>query len=45
MNEIDKLFFELIHVAIGKQESLSRLPSACEWGELYKAAKQSLVGV
>ena len=43
MNDI---FFELIRVAIGTQESLSRLPSAREWGELYKMAqKQSLVGV
>ena len=43
---IEQLFFELIRVAIGTQESLSRLPSACEWGELYKMAKkQSLVGV
>lgn len=42
----ETLFFELIRVAIGTQESLSRLPSAREWGELYKAAKkQSLVGV
>lgn len=31
MNEI---FFELVRVAIGTQESLSRLPSAREWGEL-----------
>lgn len=46
MSEIYNLFFELIRVAIGTQESLSRLLSACEWGELYKAAKkQSLIGV
>lgn len=46
MTEINQLFFELIRVAIGTQESLSRLPSAREWGELYKMAqKQSLVGV
>lgn len=46
MSDINNLFFELIRVAIGSQESLSRLPSAREWGELYKMAeKQSLVGV
>lgn len=41
-----QLFFELIRVAIGTQDSLSRLPSAREWGKLYKLAeKQSLLGV
>lgn len=46
MTETDNLFFELIRVAIGTQESLSRLPKAGEWGELYKMAnKQSLIGV
>ena len=46
MTEIETLFFELIRVAIGTQESLSRLPSAREWGELCKMAnKQSLIGV
>lgn len=40
------LFFELIRVAIGAQESLSRLPSEKEWEVLYDMAKkQSLVGV
>lgn len=43
MNEI---FFELIRVALGKQSYLSRVPSECEWGKLYKlAVKQSLVGI
>lgn len=46
MNQLDKLFFELIRVAVCTQESLSRLPSEREWGELYKMAqKQSLAGV
>lgn len=46
MNDINELSFELIRVAIGTQERLSRLPSASEWGKLYKMAqKQSLVGV
>ena len=40
------LFYQLIRVAIGTQESLSRLPSQKEWKALYDMAKkQSLVGV
>lgn len=43
---IEQLFFELIRVAIGSQETLSRPPSAKEWQQLYDMAKkQSLVGV
>ncbi|MCQ2233344.1 MAG: nucleotidyltransferase family protein [Paludibacteraceae bacterium] len=43
---IDTLFFELLRVAIGTQEALSRQPNADEWEELYKMAKkQSLVGI
>ncbi len=43
---ITNTFFELIRVAIGTQENLSRMPKADEWGELYKMAKkQSLVGI
>lgn len=46
MTEIDKLFFELIRIAIGKQDGLSQLPSNKEWRVLYDMAKkQSLVGV
>ena len=41
-----ELFFELIRVAIGRQERLSRTPSAEEWQMLYgMAEKQTLVGV
>lgn len=44
--EINYLFFELIRLSIGIQDSLSRRPSMAEWGELYQIAmKQSLVGV
>lgn len=40
------LFFELIRVAIGTQASLSRLPLANEWDDLFAMArKQSLVGI
>lgn len=43
---IEQLFFELIQVAIGTQDTLSRAPSAEEWKQLYDMAKkQSLVGV
>ena len=43
---MNELFFELIRVAIGTQEGLSRLPSQKEWKALYDMAKkQSLVGV
>lgn len=43
---MQQLFFELIRVALGTQASLSRLPSADEWDELYEfAKKQSLVGI
>lgn len=40
------LFFELIRFSIGTQSSLSRMPSAKEWEQLYAMAqKQSLIGV
>lgn len=43
---IENLFFELIRVAIGTQNALSRLPSSDDWMQLYNMAqKQSLIGV
>lgn len=34
------LFFQLIQVAIGRRDSLSRVPSADEWSTLYKTAQK-----
>ena len=46
MNDINKLFFELIRVALGNADSLSLKPSDKEWRLLYDMAKkQSLVGI
>ena len=46
MTDINKLFYELIQVALGRIICLSRTPSAAEWQDLYALAKkQSLVGV
>lgn len=42
----ERIFFDLIRVAIGNQVCLSHSPSADEWVKLYDMAKkQSLVGV
>jgi hypothetical protein len=42
----DILFFELIRIAIGRQESFSHTPTDEEWRELFAEAKrQTLVGV
>lgn len=43
---MSELFFQLIRVAIGTQETLTLAPSADEWKLLYDMAKkQSLVGI
>ena len=43
---LNKLFFELIQVAIGRRDALSRVPSAKEWCELYGlSVKQAVAGV
>ncbi len=41
-----KLFKELILIALGKLDSLSRMPTHAEWAMLYEdAQKQSLIGI
>lgn len=41
-----KLFLELLQVAIGTRENLSRVPSEREWAAIYeKAEQQTVVGV
>ena len=43
---MNELFYELIRVAIGTKDNLSRMPSEREWSKLYRMAeRQSLVGV
>ena len=43
---MNELFFELIRVAIGKHDCLSRTPSAKEWKRLFKIAeRQRLLGI
>lgn len=42
------LFFELLQVALGTRDKLSRVPSAAEWGRLFgeaERAQQAVVGV
>lgn len=44
--KLNHIFFELIRVAIGTKDTLSRTPSGMEWKALYDMAKkQSLVGI
>ena len=46
MNDTNKLFVELIRVAISTQDVLSIAPSVQDWKVLYEMAKkQSLVGI
>lgn len=41
-----QLFYELIRVAVGSRETLSRIPTSGEWSDLFAVSqKQSLVGI
>jgi hypothetical protein len=43
---LQDLFFELIQVAVGTRDELSRVPTAKEWIAMYEESeKQSIVGV
>lgn len=43
---MDNLFFELLQVALGTRENLSRVPSAAEWGRLFEESfRQAVTGV
>lgn len=43
---MEKLFYELMQVAVGQLDCLSRGPSPEEWQELYATAqRQNVVGI
>lgn len=43
---MERMFFELIQVALGSRDKLSRVPSAAQWEELYEEAdRQAITGV
>ncbi len=46
INSVEKLFFELLRVSVGRRDALSRVPSAKEWRALYGlSVKQAVAGV
>lgn len=43
---LNQLFYELVRVSIGTQDSLTRVPAEQEWSDLYRMSKkQSMIGV
>lgn len=46
MVKVDKLFFELLQVALGNRERLSKAPSGEEWTEIYaESERQAVTGI
>lgn len=46
MVKVDKLFFELLQIALGNRERLSVVPSAEEWTEMYaESERQTVTGI
>lgn len=46
MVKVDKLFFELLQIALGNREKLSVVPSAEEWAEIYaESERQAVTGI
>ena len=46
MVKVDKLFFELLQIALGNRERLSVVPSAEEWTEMYaESERQAVTGI
>ena len=46
MTKVDKLFFELLQIALGNRERLSVVPSAEEWTEMYaESERQAVTGI
>ena len=44
--DLEQLFFELIRIAIGKQQKFTSLPNAEQWRELYQlSVEHTLAGV
>lgn len=46
MVKVDKLFFELLQIALGNLDRLSKAPSAEEWEEIYaESERQAITGI
>ena len=46
MVKVNYLFFELLQIALGNRERLSKTPSAAEWAEIYaESERQAVTGI